>query len=209
MAQALYCACHSTALSRPLLPDHAELAALKDDQRQASRARCSRTPASRQAAPSFDRRTHRRHSLKDAAFVSPAGGGCGGDDAPQPPPTCLLFSIASRHRPPCRDDAALADEQAFDAHLLEQRLLREVEEAERIVSEAAPMVPCPTPPAPPLGRRRCPSPDTAAEFLRAQVSTRDAMLAECIRGFSARLHAEIVRNRTGRRRSGRAAVHGG
>ena len=46
--------------SRPLLPDHAELAALKQRQLDAARARRGWRPISRALSSRFDKRTHRR-----------------------------------------------------------------------------------------------------------------------------------------------------
>jgi hypothetical protein len=63
-------ACASSGWSRPLLPDHAELAASEQAERDAARARRGDKPIRRVQSARFDKMTHRRRRPADS-IVSP------------------------------------------------------------------------------------------------------------------------------------------
>ena len=141
--------------SRPLLPDHAELAALEQRQLEAARARRGWRPISRALSSRFDKRTHRRLP----ADIMPAHNGCdqvsfqqNTTAAPerqsilglalpqrnisaQKQQLAYIFALPNHARDSwCiaqNDAAGLAADRAFEAHLLEKSMLAEEEVAVR------------------------------------------------------------------------------
>ena len=90
---------NNSGWSRPLLPDHAELAALEQRQLEAARARRGWRPISRALSSRFDKRTHRRLP----ADIAPAHDGC-------PPVSFLLIfeKISAEASVNCRPSLAAA-----------------------------------------------------------------------------------------------------
>ena len=69
-SERLTTACASSGWSRPLLPDHAELAASEQAERDAARARRGGKPIRRVLSARFDKMSHRRRRPADS-IVSP------------------------------------------------------------------------------------------------------------------------------------------
>ena len=140
-------AASSSGWSRPMLPDHADLAATEQAQREAARARRGRRLIRRALSAHFDPQTHRRRG--SPACRLPSWAPYQDLFIPIPPrrsivnlllqPTndssavrlaasyhqkALIFSLSRNTTGFDQDDAAgLAAERAFDDHLLEKRML--------------------------------------------------------------------------------------
>ena len=133
--------------SRPMLPDHADLAATEQAQREAARARRGGKLIRRALSAHFDPRTHRRRgspacrlpswvSYQDLfipiqprrsivnLLLQPTNDSSAVRLAASYQQKALIFSLSRNTTGFDQDDAAgLAAERAFDDHLLEKRML--------------------------------------------------------------------------------------
>jgi hypothetical protein len=118
--------------SRPLLPDHAELAASEQAERDAARARRGGRPPIRQDLSSqFDKRTHRRRP----AEISPPGQIDA--SAEHQPALAYVFALQARDKTKGGDDARAGQPSTWDDKLARQRrMLSMAGEADRVFPKA-------------------------------------------------------------------------